>query len=51
MAVQIALDDPDVQPPRPFELAMRFAAGQLGFEWKSETAPPAGKGRRSQRRR
>jgi AcrR family transcriptional regulator len=51
MAVQIALDDPDVQPPRPYELAMRFAAGQLGFDWKSETVPAAAKERRSPRRR
>jgi AcrR family transcriptional regulator len=31
MAVQIALDDPDVPPSRAYDLAMRFAAGQLGF--------------------
>jgi len=31
MAVQIALEDPDVQPARAYDLAMRFAAGQLGF--------------------
>jgi AcrR family transcriptional regulator len=31
IAVQIALEDPDVQPQRAFELVMRFAAGQLGF--------------------
>ena len=39
MAVQIALEDPDVQPPRAFKLAMRFAAGQLGFEWKPGVKP------------
>ncbi len=33
MAVQIALDDPAVDSLRAFELSMRFAAEQLGFEW------------------
>ena len=32
MAVQIALEDPDVPPSRAYDLAMRYAAGQLGFE-------------------
>jgi AcrR family transcriptional regulator len=31
MAVQIALEDPDVPPARAYDLALRFAAGQLGF--------------------
>jgi AcrR family transcriptional regulator len=47
MAVQIALEDPDVPPTRAYDLAMRYAAGQLGFEWK----PAAASRRRSQRRR
>ena len=34
MAVQIALDDPQVPPQRTYELAMRFASGQLGFDWE-----------------
>jgi AcrR family transcriptional regulator len=34
LAVQIALEDPLVPPQRAYELAMRFAAGQLGFDWK-----------------
>ena len=34
LAVPIALEDPDVTSARAFELAMRFAAGQLGFEWR-----------------
>jgi len=34
MAVQIALEDPDVTPPRAYDLAMRYAAGQLGFAWR-----------------
>ena len=33
MAVQIALEDPDVPPSRAYDLAMRYAAGQLGFAW------------------
>ena len=35
MAVQIALEDPDIPPKRAYDLAMRFAAGQLGFSWDS----------------
>jgi len=34
LAVQIALEDPQVPPQRAYEVAMRFAAGQLGFDWK-----------------
>jgi AcrR family transcriptional regulator len=34
MAVQIALEDPDVTPARAYDLAMRYAAGQLGFPWQ-----------------
>jgi AcrR family transcriptional regulator len=37
-AVQIALDDPDVGPQRAFGLTMRFAAGQLGFDWTGRHA-------------
>jgi AcrR family transcriptional regulator len=33
LAIQIALADPAVDAPRAFELSMRFAAQQLGFEW------------------
>ena len=32
-AIQIALEDPTVDPGRAFELSMRFAASQLGFTW------------------
>jgi AcrR family transcriptional regulator len=32
LAIQIALEDPRMPPRRAFELAMRFAAGQLGFD-------------------
>src|SRR6516164_5439514 len=34
LAVQIALEDPDVSAQHAYELAMRFAAGQLGFDWQ-----------------
>ena len=34
LAVQIALEDLAVPPQRAYDLAMRFAAGQLGFDWK-----------------
>ncbi|HEX3957670.1 MAG TPA: TetR family transcriptional regulator C-terminal domain-containing protein [Trebonia sp.] len=34
LAVQIALEDPAVPPQRTYDLAMRFASGQLGFDAK-----------------
>jgi AcrR family transcriptional regulator len=37
-AVQVALGDPEVGPERAFELTMRFAAGQLGFDWTGRQA-------------
>src|SRR5487761_899628 len=37
-AIQIALSDPSVAPGRAFELSMRFAAGQLGFDWTGRHA-------------
>ncbi len=40
LAIQIALEDPVVDPATAFELSMRFAADQLGFEWA-----PSGRGR------
>jgi AcrR family transcriptional regulator len=33
LAIQIALTDPSVDASRAFELGMKFASGQLGFEW------------------
>jgi AcrR family transcriptional regulator len=39
-AVQIALADPVAGVERCFELSMRFAAGQLGFEWPGPPRPP-----------
>jgi AcrR family transcriptional regulator len=44
LAVQIALADPAVDVSRAFELAMTFAATQLGFTWKP---PRAGRRARS----
>jgi AcrR family transcriptional regulator len=38
MAVQIALEDPDVPPSRAYDLAMRYAAGQLGFALESSAS-------------
>jgi len=43
LAVQIALEDLEVPPQRAYDLAMRFAAGQLGFDWKP--APKRKRGR------
>jgi AcrR family transcriptional regulator len=44
-AIQIALDDPVVEPVRAFEASMRFAAQSLGFPWKptkgKRSGPPA----------
>jgi AcrR family transcriptional regulator len=34
LAVQIGVEDAEVPPRRAFELAMGFAGGQLGFDWK-----------------
>ncbi len=45
LAVQIALADPAVNADRAFELGMRFAAQQLGFDWA------AGRGRRAAKSR
>jgi AcrR family transcriptional regulator len=39
LAVQIALEDPQVPPQRAFELAMSFAAGQLRFSWEPAPVP------------
>lgn len=33
LAIQIALQDPVLEPLTAFELTMRFIAGQLGFDW------------------
>ncbi len=38
-AIQIALEDPVVNERRAFELAMRLAAGQLGFAWDARSRP------------
>ena len=41
LAVQIALDDPDVPPARAYELVMRYAAGVLGFTWAPKAGGPS----------
>jgi AcrR family transcriptional regulator len=45
LAVQIALEDPAVPAQRTYDLAMRFAVGQLGFDWE-----PAPASRRTRKR-
>ena len=45
LAVQIALEDPQVPPQRTYELAMRFAVTQLGFAWE-----PASVAKRARKR-
>ncbi len=42
LAIQIALEDPSVDAGRAFELSMRFAASQLGFEWTGRVPRAAG---------
>ena len=45
LAIQIALEDPVVDPVTAFELSMHFAAQQLGFDWvPSGRGHPAGSG-------
>ena len=45
LAVQIALEDPQVPPLRAYELAMQFASGQLGFDWKPAPVRAGKRGR------
>jgi AcrR family transcriptional regulator len=45
LAVQIALEDSQVPPQRTYELAMRFAASQLGFDWQPAPKQPRKRGR------
>lgn len=45
LTIQIALDDPVIDPVRAFELSMEFAAEQLGFGW----TPERGKGAASRK--
>ncbi len=40
----MALEDPRVDPVTAFELSMRFAADQLGFEWTAGRGRTAGSG-------
>ena len=50
MNVQIALEDPDIPPRRAYDLAMRYASGQLGFPWNA-TAGGRRQGSQGSRRR
>ena len=43
LAIQIALSDPVVSPERAFDLAMRVAAAELGFEWRPTRGRRAGR--------
>ena len=45
-AIQIALNDPVVDPARAFQASMRFAADTLGFDWTLTKARPAAAGGR-----
>ena len=45
-AIQIALEDPVVDPRRAFTASMRFAAQALGFTWR----PKKETGRRSRKK-
>jgi len=48
-AIQIALNDPVVEPRRAFEASMRFAAQSLGFTWKSSKAKRSGQQAKAKR--
>ena len=41
LTIQIALEDPVVDPMGAFELTMQFVAGQLGFSWDADRARAA----------
>jgi AcrR family transcriptional regulator len=49
-AVQIALEDPVVDPAKAFGASMRFAAAELGFSWTPRRARRSGGGARLKRR-
>ena len=44
LAIQMALEDPRVDPVTAFEVSMSFAADQLGFEWTAGRGRAAGSG-------
>ena len=41
LTIQIALEDPAVDPVGAFEMTMRFVAGQLGFSWDADRSRAA----------
>ena len=50
LSIQVALEDPVVDPERAFGIAMSFAARDLGVPWRPRrTAAKAGSGRTSRR--
>jgi AcrR family transcriptional regulator len=49
LAIQIALDDPVVDPARAFQLCMLFIADQLGFTWNGSQGRRGGNRRAGQR--
>ena len=46
LAIQIALEDPVVDPQLAFKASMRFAAGALGFKWSPKKNGGSGSGRK-----
>jgi len=40
LTIQIALDDPVVDPVSAYELCMRYVADRLGFQWRPENSEP-----------
>jgi AcrR family transcriptional regulator len=47
LAIQIALEDPAVDPMTAFELCMQFVADQLGFTWQPGRHRPAAPARKN----
>jgi AcrR family transcriptional regulator len=41
LSIQVALSDPEVDSHRAVSIAMRAAAGELGFDWSAPSARPA----------
>jgi AcrR family transcriptional regulator len=50
LAIQVVLGDPDVSPARMFDLCMRAAAAELGFQPEPVASPRPARGRRSSMR-
>ena len=50
LAIQIALEDPVVDPERAFRASMHFAAQALGFPWKPKKGAGSGMGKKPVKR-